>query len=111
MYNALIIFGIALAYAVLKIYFEKRLAPLDAAGDERQLAEVAFASGCSVYELFNTAGSIWNFSAEKIEGDFKQYLLQGDMPPYLKEYVRRHLDTSDRTYQTLLYPGGRPPYL
>ena len=111
MHNALFYLGIALAYAVLKVYLEKRLAPLDADGDERRLADLAFANRCSVYELFISAGSIWNFSGGKIDTDFRQYLRQGEIPPYVHDYVHHHLQESDRTYQRLIFSGGRPPYL
>lgn len=109
--NALIIFGLALAYGLLKIYFEKHLAPLDDVGEDRRLADLAFASGCSVFDLFKAAGEVWHFSSTKIGDDFRQYLREGHVPHYVEEYVHRDHRASDRTYQKLLFPGGRPPYL
>lgn len=111
MMTAIIFVGVALAYAILKIVLEKRLAPMDTAGVEQTLSNLAFASGLSVYDLFKAAGSAWNFSNGKIENDFKRYLKQGDVPPYVRDYAKKHLLTRDRSYQTLLYAGGRPPYL
>lgn len=111
MINAVIIFGLALAYAVLKVYLEKRLAPLDDVGDERRLADLAFACGCSVFDLFRSAGARWNFSEQKIDNDFKRYLKADHVPPYVSEYVRQHRLQRNRTYQQLLFNGGRPPYL
>ncbi len=111
MYQALIFIGIALVFAVLKIYLEKRLAPLDAVGDERQLGDLAFSKGCSVYQLFQEAGSDWNFSQTKIEADFKQYVNQSQVPSYLHNYLQKNRLPGNQTYQKLLYPGGRPPYL
>ena len=111
MHNALLFIAIALAYAVLKVYLEKRLAHLDANGDERRLADLAFASGCSVYDVFRSAGSKWRFSSGKIDADFRQFLTQGEIPPYVQDYVHRHLQAQDRTYQQLIFSGGRPPYL
>jgi len=111
MYQTLIFIVIALAFALLKVYLEKRLAPLDAVGEERQLGELAFARGCSVYQLFQEAGAVWNFSQAKVEADFKQYVSQSRVPPYLHDYLLKNLQAGDQTYQKLLYPGGRPPYL
>ena len=111
MYNAFFFIGIALAYAVLKVFLEKRLAPLDADGDDRRLADLAFASGCSVHELFLAAGSKWNFSRTKIDSDFRQFLRQAEIPLYVREHMHHHLQRDDRTYQRLIFSGGRPPYL
>lgn len=111
MIKALIIFGLALVYAVLKMYFEKRLAPMDDVGDERHLADLAFASGCSVFDLFRSAGAPWNFSEQKINSDFRHYLKADVVPPYVSAYLRQHHQQRNNTYQRLLFNGGRPPYL
>jgi hypothetical protein len=111
MFNTILFIVIGLIYVGLKIYLEKRLAPLDAVGEERELSDVAFASGNSVYEVFKTAGSTWNLPAEKSEDDFKKYLQRGAIPHYVRDYLRRQLKPSDRTYQKLIFSGGRPPYL
>ena len=111
MYETIIFISLALAFGLLKMYLEKRLAPLDAVGDERTINDVAFSKGCSVYELFKEAGSTWNFSQAKIEADFRQYIHQNFVPPYLHDFLKHHPQTGNHTYQKLLYPGGRPPYL
>lgn len=111
MLNAFLFIAIALVYAIAKVYLEKRLAPLDAQGDQRQLDELAFAKGCSVYELFRSAGSIWNFSDGKIESDFRRYLRHGNIPTYVHDYLCRHRQGSEQTYHRLIFSGGRPPYL
>lgn len=111
MIHAFLIFGLALAYALLKVFLEKRLAPLDDVGDERQLADLAFACGCSAFDLFRLAGAQWNFSDHKIEGDFRRYLKADVVPPYVSAYLRRHRLQRNDTYHRLLYNGGRPPYL
>jgi len=111
MLNTSMIFGLALVYAVLKIVLEKRLAPLDDVGDERDIAELAFECGCSVYDLFRSAGDQWRFSERKINADFQAYLQTNRMPSYVSAFVRNHRPNAPRTYQRLLYTGGRPPYL
>lgn len=111
MYTSVFFIVIGLIYAVLKIYLEKKLAPLDALGDERELSDLAFANGNSVYGVFKAAGSTWNLPVEKTEDDFKKYLRQGDIPHYVRDHLRRQLRPGDRTYQKLIFSGGRPPYL
>jgi hypothetical protein len=111
MADALVFIVIGLIYAVIKVYLEKRLAPLDAAGDECELSDVAFSSGNSVYEVFKTAATNWHVPDEKRENDFKNYLHQGLLPPYVRDHIRRHSRPGDRTYHKLVFSGGRPPYL
>ena len=111
MVNTLIIFGLALAYALLKVYLEKRWAPLDDVGDDRHLADLAFACGCSVFEIFRSAGGPWKFSDQKTHSDFRRYLQAGEIPPYVVTYVQQHPFNRNRTYQRLIFNGGRPPYL
>jgi hypothetical protein len=98
-------------YVVLKIYLEKRVAQLEAGDDERELSNLAFSNGNSVYEVFKTAGSTWNIPAENSEDDFKKYLQRGVIPHYVRDYLRRQLRPGDCTYLKLIYSGGRPPYL
>ena len=83
MVNALIIFGLALV----------------------------FACGCSVFDLFRSAGAQWNFSNQKINTDYRNYLKTDHVPTYVHEFLHRHPLHRNRTYQRLVYNGGRPPYL
>ncbi|MCB2169122.1 MAG: hypothetical protein KQI78_15805 [Deltaproteobacteria bacterium] len=111
MTNALMLFGLALAYALIKVFLEKRLSPLDDVGDERHLADLAFAIGCSVFDLFRSAGDRWNFSDQKVNADFQNYLRTDRIPPYVRQFLHHHPLNRNRTYQRLVYNGGRPPYL
>lgn len=111
MIHALLLFGLALVYVILKVFLEKRLAPLDDAGDERRLADLAFACGCSVFDLFRRAGAQWHFSDHKIDGDFRHYLKADVVPPYVSAYLRQHRLERNNTYHRLIHTGGRPPYL
>ncbi len=111
MFETIIFIVLGLVYAGLKIYLEKRLAPLDADSDERRILDLAFVTGCNVYQLFKEAGAKWEFSNHKIDEDFKGYLREGFIPGYVRRFVRGHEKAGDRTYQMLLYSGGRPPYL
>jgi hypothetical protein len=106
-----IFIGLALVFAVGKIILERRLATLDAAGDERRLGDLAFTMDCSVYDLFVRAAADWNFSRAKIEADFRDYVHSDRIPPYLHDYLQQNGLSRQQTYQELLYAGGRPPYL
>jgi len=111
--NAMIIFiFLAVLYGALKIILERRLAPLDVVGEDRDLSDVAFSSGCSVYSLFQQAGDVWPFPKDRIKNDFKIYLNTGDIPGYVRQFVKSQSTLAkDRTYSKLIYSGGRPPYL
>jgi hypothetical protein len=69
----LIFICLALLYGGLKIVLERRLAPLDVIGTDGDLNDVAFANGCSVYDLFQWANQDWHFSQIKIEVTRKRY--------------------------------------
>ena len=103
---------LALLYGALKIYLERRLAPLDAVGEDGDLSDVAFSTGCSVFELFQQAGEAWHFSGAKIDNDFKSYLNTGFIPGYVRLFIKQQPTLNrDRTYSKLIFSGGRPPYL
>ena len=108
---SLIFIGLALVFAVGKVFLEKRLAPLDAAGDHRRLGDLAFTLDCSVYDLFARAGTDWKFSQAKIDADFRDYVHNDRIPPYLHAYLQKEDLSGQQTYQELIYAGGRPPYL
>ena len=103
--------ALAIVYIVFKIILEKRLAPLDTLGHEQRLSELAYASGRSTYEIFKRAGSAWKFSEQKVEADFRSYLSDGLIPPYVIDFVELESPANEHSYHKLLYNGGRPPYL
>jgi hypothetical protein len=112
MMTMVIFICLAVLYGALKIILERRLAPLDVVGEEGDLSDAAFSSGCSVYALFQQAGGVWPFSRDRIESDFKSYLHTGDIPGYVRQFVKTQpAGARDRTYNKLIYSGGRPPYL
>lgn len=103
---------LAVLYGAIKIVLERRLAPLDTLGSDGDLKDLAFANGCSVYNLFERANQDWHFSQAKIESDFRNYLNRGDIPGYVRLYIKAQpKNTFDRTYNKLIFSGGRPPYL
>lgn len=109
--SALIFIFLGLGYALGKVLLEKRLASFESDQNGTQLENLEFARGCSVYDIFQAAGVKWNFSRFKLEQDFKGYLDNGFVPSYVHEYCRLDPFANDRTYQKILFSGGRPPYL
>ncbi|MFO8032114.1 MAG: hypothetical protein R6U22_06185 [Desulfohalobiaceae bacterium] len=43
----------------------------------------------SEFEQFRRAAGNWNHSRQKAEADFNRYLLQGELPHYVRDYLRR----------------------
>ncbi|MGA6927623.1 MAG: hypothetical protein WBY88_18180 [Desulfosarcina sp.] len=112
MTSMIVFICLAAVYAVMKVALEKRLAPLETLGEEGDLSDVAFSTGCSVYTLFQRAGEMWQFSRSKVENDFKSYLNTGEIPGYVRLFIKEQpANKRDRTYSKLIYSGGRPPYL
>lgn len=111
MSETILFIALALLFAALKVILDWRLAPLDAGGDEHRLDELAFAKKCSVYDIFQQAGEAWRFSDAKIDADFTRYVHTYFIPPYVRDYLRRHADAGAGTYHKLIFSGGRPPYL
>jgi hypothetical protein len=112
MTTMIIFICLAVIYGALKIFLERRLAPLDVIGEDGDLSDVAFSAGCSVHSLFQEAGGVWPFSRERIENDFKTYLNTGEIPGYVRQFIKSQpVQVRDRTYSKLIFSGGRPPYL
>jgi hypothetical protein len=44
--------------------------------------------GGSEYDIFLEAGGLWHIPEQSIEKDFKSFLLQGDIPHYVRHYLR-----------------------
>lgn len=109
--SALIFIILGLGYAIGKVWLEIRLAPKENKQNGLQLENLAFARGCSVYDIFQAAGVKWNFSHFKLDQDFKNYLDEGFVPAYVNDYCSHDHLANDRTYQKILFSGGRPPYL
>lgn len=52
----------------------------------------------SEFEQFKRAADSWNLSEQKSEADFNHYLLQGEMPHYVRDYLRK-IQKSDPVLQ------------
>lgn len=54
------------------------------------LTRMARMQGRSEYDLFCDCGENWRFSKNKVEDDFKSYLLCGQIPHYVRDCIRKY---------------------
>ena len=62
---------------------------------EDYLYKIARITGKSEYDVFTKSAEEWPISSEKIDEDFKSYLLNQSVPFYVRDYVRKnkpHID-------------------
>jgi hypothetical protein len=85
------IVGAVLLVAVLVVVhvLEKRHNRKRRLNDPEYLFCLARAMGVSEFDVFLKAAEDWEVSKERVEADFRDYLLQGLMPYYLNDYLRR----------------------
>ncbi len=58
--------------------------------DEETLELLSVMRKTSCYELFGAAAEKWHIPAPRKEDDFRTYLRSGDMPHYVRDFVREH---------------------
>ena len=64
---------------------------------EDSLYEISLATGQTEYDLFCKSAEEWSVSRDRIEHDFKRYMIDQVMPHYAKDFARknqRHIDES-----------------
>ena len=57
--------------------------------DEEYLAMEARAKSMSEYDIFHIAARTWRISKMRVDDDFRDYLIRGFLPHYVRDYVRR----------------------
>jgi len=57
--------------------------------DEEYLAITARSQSISEYDLFHVAAQTWRIAKTQVEDDFNQYVTEGFLPHYVRDYVRR----------------------
>jgi len=86
-------------YVLALLFYEKHFASRTALTDEERLSRLARKRCCSEYDLFLESAQTWRFSKQKIDADFKSYLIDGFLPHYIRAFVRKHqneIDTARR---------------
>lgn len=100
---------LAVGYVVGRKYIAKSERKNRQISDEEYLAMMALEGECSEYALFLSAAGQWRVSPAQVEGDFRMYLMQGVLPHYLRDYVRKKKATDPFDRKDPLNPGGRLP--
>jgi len=57
--------------------------------DEERLWNHARHQGISEHDIFKRAADGWSLDAQTADADFKDYLQSGDIPHYVRDYLRR----------------------
>ncbi len=57
--------------------------------DEERLWNHARNQGISEHEVFKRAASTWTLGPELADTDFSDYLKTGDLPHYVRDYIRK----------------------
>jgi len=69
---------------LLRLFFKRKVRLHT---DVDKLVQLSEDRQCSEYSIFHDAAKKWNFSEKKIDEDFKRYLLYGELPRYVRDYV------------------------
>ena len=97
---------IVLAYVIIKRISEKRMARTRIISDEECLLHLARLNGCSEFALFRKAALFWTVAAHQVEEDFRSYLMGGDLPHYVRDYIRKNPLDRDQLQQLIYNSGG-----
>jgi hypothetical protein len=57
--------------------------------DPETLFRLARLTESSEYEQFRRAARLWGIADRRVETDFKRYLFEDRVPPYVRDYLRR----------------------
>ena len=79
---------IILVVATVAIYILERRMSRQKQSDVDDLYYLSRQRGGSEYDIFLEAGGIWHIPEKSVEKDFKRFLLQGDIPHYVRHYLR-----------------------
>jgi len=64
------------------------------ATDEEYLSYLAYRHQVSEHDLFFYAAHAWAHSESRVEADFADYLINGRLPHYVRDFVRRERNLS-----------------
>lgn len=79
----------ALCYFELMRRLDNAWADRNPLSEEEILWNHARSLGISELEVFRRAAEFWTVGAGRVEEDFKSYLRQEPLPPYVRDYLRK----------------------
>ena len=100
---------LAIVYVLGRKYIERNERRTRFISDEEYLASMATGMNCSEYDLFLVAAKKWHVSILQIEDDFKHYLIDGILPHYVRDFVRKNRSADDVEKNDKINPGGKLP--
>ncbi len=84
-------------YLLLLRYIDKQSDDKQLLTDAEYITEAAHKKDSSEYDIFCECAENWHISKRKMENDFKEYLLRGYMPYYVKDFARKiRKDTEEK---------------
>ncbi|MFH1134480.1 MAG: hypothetical protein V1816_00190 [Pseudomonadota bacterium] len=81
-----------IAFIYVVNMYAQRLEKRRFISDDEFLWRFARINNCSEYDVFLLAIEDWSISGTQVEADFRDYLLQGDIPHYVRHFIRKHKD-------------------
>lgn len=64
--------------------------------DVEKLFDAARQYDCSEFDIFTKTGIKWNIPEKRVKEDFKNYLLYGDIPFYIRDFLRSDEQISEK---------------
>jgi hypothetical protein len=80
----------AISYFELMDYLSRRYHRNTPLSDHEILSSLARLMECSEYDIFEEAAKLWNFPVKRVAADFKTYLLAGQIPHYVTDFIRKY---------------------
>ena len=78
--------------------------------DEACLEKMSRIYGISEYMVFLAAATQWHISEKQTQSAFKNYLRRGDMPYYVRDFLRQHKHEIEKSgYFIFPFKNHQPP--
>ena len=99
----------ALVYILTIKMIEIKSARNSYISDEEYLHRLARMKECSEYDIFHVSGECWHLSRGVVEEGFKTYLRQGQLPYFVRDFIRRcRQEFGGMPRAQLLFEGNLP---
>lgn len=80
---------IAVSYFQLMRYLDRRYARKKPFTDQEYLVNLARFSECSEFDIFKEAATYWHVHGDRVDADFRHYLMTETLPYYVTDFVRK----------------------
>jgi hypothetical protein len=83
----------AVIVTVVMLIIEKKFRKQEKT-DAEKIFDLSRHLNCSEFDIFEVTGRNWNITEERIKEDFKSYVNYGEIPFYVRDYIRRPEQTN-----------------